>query len=335
MRIGNIASLVVSLYNNEATRKRALYLTGASGIGKSQVVYQAAEELGLPIVDLRLAQMDPVDLRGVPSISNGRTVWNPPVFFPDPKKQPAGILFCDEVSSAVPAVQAVAYQLFLDRAMGEYQLPDGWMIIAAGNRASDRGVTYTMAAPLMNRMTILDVETTLTDFRDWWFSQGKRPEVAAFLSDRADFLHKYDKESYGKQFPSPRGWSAVDDILAMDFPEAVRVEMLVGAVGHEAATTFEQFLRVWGTLPSLDKIFKDPDSVDVPDATNLRYCLAMGIAARVDRKTFNNAWAFLRRLPKEFQTLTVKLAYQRDPSIAQATKFGEWASENIDAFKRG
>lgn len=333
MRIGKISNTLVSLFNNNATRSRAVYLTGPSGIGKSQTVYQAAAELDIPVVDLRLSQMDPVDLRGVPSIDKKTTVWNVPSFFPtDPKSK--GLLFLDEISSAPPAIQAVAYQLVLDRMIGEYKLPDGWMIVAAGNRQSDRGVTFTMAAPLLNRMTQLDVDTTLDDFRDWWFGEGKRPEIVAFLSDRADFLHKYDADSYGKQFPSPRSWAAASDILNMNFDDAVRVEMLRGVVGEEAAGTFETFLRVWGVMPSIESIFSDPDSVEVPDAMNVRYCVAMGLAARVTRKTFNNTYAYLKRLPKEFQTLVVKLAYQRDPSIAQATQFADWSMNNKEAFSR-
>ena len=120
----------------------------------------------------------------------------------------------------------------------------------------------------------------------------------------------------------------------MNFDDAVRVEMLRGVVGEEAAGTFETFLRVWGVMPSIEAIFSDPDSVEVPDAMNVRYCVAMGLAARVTRKTFNNTYAYLKRLPKEFQTLVVKLAYQRDPSIAQATQFADWSMNNKEAFSR-
>jgi len=335
MRIGKISDTIVSLYNNDATRKRAVFLRGPSGIGKSQTVWQAAQALGIEVIDLRLSQMDPVDLRGVPSVSDDNTtVWNTPSFFPrDPKS--SGVLFMDEVTSAPPAIQAAAYQLVLDRALGDYKLPDGWMIVAAGNRQSDRGVTFTMAAPLMNRFTVLDVDTTLDDWRDHAFTVGVRPEIAAFLSDRADFLHKYTSDNYGEQFPSPRSWLAASDILNMELPESTRIEMLNGVVGREAAGAFETFLRIWDVVPRLDLIFENPDAVAVPEQMNVRYCVAMGLAARMDKKTFNNAYAYLKRMPKEFQTLCVKLAYQRDPSIAQATQFSDWAENNRDAFKRG
>lgn len=333
MRIGKVANTIVKTYNDEKTRKRAMFLIGPSGIGKSAAVWQAAQQLNLPVIDLRLAQCDPVDLRGVPSVKECVTVWNRPDFFPG-EEQPAGILFLDEITSAPQSIQAVAYQLVLDRKVGSYRLPDGWMIIAAGNRASDRGVTYAMASPLLNRMTEINVDTVLDDWREWCAEAGTRPDVVAFVSDRADLLHKYDRDSYGKQFPSPRGWQAVSDILNNEYDDDVRVELIKGAVGHEAAVSFEAFMRVWETMPSLDKILADPENAPVPSNTSEKYCVVMGLSARMDKKTFNNAWAYLQRLPKDMQTLAVKFAYQRDRAIAQATKFHEWATANADAFRR-
>lgn len=270
----------------------------------------------------------------MPTVEKHKTVWNAPEFFPDPETNPVGLLFLDEITSAPPAIQAVAYQLILDRAIGNYKLPDGWMVITAGNRANDRGVTFSMAAPLLNRMTEIEVDTVLSDWIDHAATAGVRPEIMAFLSDRADFLHKFGKDSYGKQFPSPRGWFAVSDLMDMNFEPATRVELLKGAVGHEAAVTFEQFLRVWETMPSLDAIFADPDSVQVPEKLDVRYCVAMGMAARLDKKNFANGWAFLKRMPKEFQTLVVKLGYQRDKSLIQSPAFSLWAQENQNAFRR-
>ena len=334
MRIGNVTATLGALYDNPVTRKRAVLLEGKSGVGKSQTVQQFADERDLPVIDLRLSQCDPTDLRGVPNVIDGRTYWNVPSFFPDPEKNPAGVLFLDEITSAPPAVQAIAYQLVLDRAQGEYTLPDDWMIVLAGNKQSDRGVTFQMAAPLKNRMTCIDVDTVLDDVLEFGAANGLDPRVMAFISDRADLLHKFDKESYGKQFPTPRGWFAVSDKLPMAFDEQTRVELIKGDVGHEAAVSFEQFMRIWETMPSINKIFSDPESVEVPQQVNVRYCVTMGLAARMDKDNFDNAWIYLKKMPREFQTLCVKLAYQRDKALSQAKSFTEWALANREAFKR-
>ncbi len=107
-----------------------LFIHGSPGIGKSYIVADVAQKRGLTLVDVRLSQMDPVDLRGIPSIKEEQTVWMPPVFFPkDPDSE--GILFLDELNAAPPSVQAAIYQLVLNRQMGEYLLPKGWRIICA------------------------------------------------------------------------------------------------------------------------------------------------------------------------------------------------------------
>ena len=338
MRIGKLAHTLAKHYLNEKTRERTIFLRGPSGIGKTHGVYQLAAILEANIEnwdgvrDIRLSQFDPVDFRGIPVVVDGRTTWCPPDFFPHPDT--SGIMFLDEITSAPPAVQAVAYQLCNERRIGEYILPDGWMIIAAGNRQSDRGVTFNMAAPLINRLTILDVDTVFEDWQEHAAKCGKRPECMAFIKSRVDLLHKFEGKGVVEQFPSPRGWFAVSDIMDAGFDPEVRVELIKGTVGNEAAVSFESYLRIYERIPDLDKIRENPDSVPVPAELDIRYCLAMGISARLDAENFQSYWTFLKRMPKELQTLTVKLAYRRDKNISKCAAFGEWAALNADAFKR-
>ena len=334
MLISKLSDFLVRSYNNPNTAKRTVYLEGASGIGKSQIIHQTSDVLAKQypdewkgIIDLRLSQCDVTDLRGVPSIVDGRTVWNSPDFFP--KEGTRGILFLDEITSAPPAMQAVAYQIALDR-LG---MPDGWFIVAAGNKQSDRGVTFTMAAPLINRMTKIDVETEINSFLSHYMQRGKRPEIAAFLHERPDFMHKFDGKSAGQQFPTPRAWFAASDHLDLCTNPSERVEILGGDIGIEAASQLEAFLRVWETMPKLDSIYKDPDTVRIPDQLNVKYCVAMGLAATLTKDNFNNGFKYLKRMPKEFQTLSVRMAYQRDKGIAGAgAAFAEWAIANQEAF---
>jgi len=338
MRIKDIASTIVSLYNSEATRKRTLYLVGPSGIGKSQTVAQAAEALSTedePCVmyDLRLSTADPTDF-GLLMPVDGELVRQKPAFISYMEQHPKGIFFLDEITSAPPAVQAPAYQITNDRCVNGFPIPDGWMVVAAGNRASDRGVTYSIAAPLLNRMTELEVDTVLDDVLEHGASNGLAPEVMAFLKSRADLLHRFGKEDYGKQFPTPRSWFAVSDKLSLPVSPALRVELIRGDVGHEAGLAFEQFLRVWKTMPDIDQILSDPDSVEVPEGLDVRYCLTMGLAARVDKKNFANAWSFMKRMPREMGTLVGRLASRRDPSVNRSPAFHEWLEANEDIFTR-
>lgn len=338
MRIGHIVPLIAKRYTNLATRKRALFLKGKSGIGKSQTIGQASALLAAHIpnwqgvIDLRLSQMEPTDLRGIPCERNDKTHWLAPSFLP--AEGTAGFILFDEITSAPPSIQAAAYQYILDRCMGEHKIPDGWMIIAAGNLTSDRGVTFQMAAPLLNRMCEIEVTTVLDDWLNYAIVAGVRPEVLSFLKDRPDLLHKFDGKSANiEPFPSPRSWFAVSDSMELDLPPDDRVEMFRGDVGFEAASTFETHLRLYESLPRIDDILAGKP-VKVPEDMSARYCVAMGIAARVDATNFENAWKFLSEMPKELQTLTVKLAYKRDRGLTASPAFTKWCAENQNAFKR-
>jgi MoxR-like ATPase len=145
-------------------------LWGPPGVGKSQIVAKIAQQHGVDLVDIRLSQMEPTDLRGIPFRSGNKVEWSIPAMLPHDQHS-SGILFLDEITSAPPAVSAAAYQLILDRRLGEYKMPEGWVIFAAGNRQGDRGVTYAMPAPLANRFTHYEVEVHLDDWVHWAHSE--------------------------------------------------------------------------------------------------------------------------------------------------------------------
>jgi hypothetical protein len=334
MRIQNVTPVLAKRYLNEAVRRRTVFLRGPSGIGKSQVVFQTSDLLKehvtnwQGVVDLRLAQMEPTDLRGVPYIEKGRTVWGRPDFLPSTG---AGILFLDEITSAPPSVQAAAYQLCLTPE--DFGIPPEWMVIAAGNRKTDRGVTFNLAAPLQNRMCDIDVNTTLDDFTNHAVTAGVCPEVLSFLRDRPDMLHKFEPTGDIKPFPSPRAWFAVSDVVSVGFPEAERLEQIKGDIGEEAAMAFETHLRVWESMPRIDDILEGKP-VTLPKALNVRYCVAMGLATRLDAKNFDKAWGFIETMPGDIQTLIIRLAYRRDKTLTRSPSFTKWCTANADAFSR-
>ena len=160
-------------------------LWGPPGVGKSQMVAQVADRNDVPVIDIRLSQMEPSDLRGIPFRVDERVEWAVPAMLPDRNRHgERGILFLDEITSAPPSVSAAAYQLILDRRLGAYTVPAGWAIFAAGNRQGDRGVTYTMPAPLANRFSHFEVETHLDDWVAWAYANGIDERVIAFLRFR-------------------------------------------------------------------------------------------------------------------------------------------------------
>ncbi|NCC26299.1 MAG: MoxR family ATPase, partial [Deltaproteobacteria bacterium] len=213
--------------------RQPVFLWGAPGVGKSQVVAQVAARRSLELVDVRAVLLDPVDLRGIPRIdAQGNAVWCPPSFLP---RSGQGVLFLDELNTAPPLVQAACYQLILDRKLGEYILPEGWVIVAAGNRESDRSVTHRMPSALANRLIHLDFDPDLDDWLVWAEQADIDARLRAFLRFRPKLLHVFDPTRNEKAFPSPRSWEFASRVMRSGARWSTMRELLKGAVGESAA----------------------------------------------------------------------------------------------------
>ncbi|MGD9888034.1 MAG: AAA family ATPase [Halothiobacillaceae bacterium] len=227
-----------------------LMLWGAPGVGKSALVAQAAQNCGVPMIDLRLSQLEPSDLRGMPYQNKGLVEWAIPSMLPDALRHGArGVLFLDEINAALPQVAAAAYQLILDRRLGDYRLPAGWAILAAGNRLGDRGVTYAMPAPLANRFTHVELEPSLADWLVWASEAGVDARLQAFLRQRPDLLMVFPERANQHAFPSPRSWVFADRALVKFAHEPDLLEpALMACVGEVAGLLFAAYLA----RPALD-----------------------------------------------------------------------------------
>ena len=232
-------------------------LWGSPGIGKSSVVRQVTEELGIGFVDIRLLLFDPVDFR-LPYFEEKdgkkRVVWARPSFLPESGK---GILFWDDMVSAPPSIQAAAYQVILDRKIGEHALGDGWYQVAAGNLETDRAIVHKMPSALANRFAPhLLVKPSIEGWKVWAATHGINPLVVAFLSDPANshFLFKFEPERDTKVFPSPRSWEGVSKILSLGVEELTSTKMIAGTVGDEVATAFEVYRKIGDKLPNFTDI---------------------------------------------------------------------------------
>jgi hypothetical protein len=303
-----------------------VFLWGSPGIGKSAVVAQVAAAAALDLQDVRALLLDPVDLRGLPFVApDGRSRWAAPGFLPGDGT--TGILFLDELNAAPAMVQASLYQLVLDRKLGEYRLPDGWAILAAGNREGDRSVTSRMPTPLRNRFVHIEFDVDADDWSQWAIQKGGiRPEVIAFIRFRPELLSAFDRDATA--FPSPRSWEFVSRILSADPDSGVEYELIAGAVGPGAATEFTGFLRMFRDLPSIDAILLNPAAEAVPESPAAQYAVASALATRATDTNFDRIYAYLARMPVEFRILCVRDASLRDPSIKYTTAYVKWAVEN-------
>lgn len=309
-------------------RKVPVFLWGPPGIGKSSIVAQIANEKKISFIDLRLSLLDPTDLRGIPFFNTKEetALWAPPSFLPDGSK-PEGILFLDELNTAAPMVQASAYQLILDRKIGEYTLPDGWSIVAAGNRESDRGVVFRMAAPLANRFVHLEMESSVTDWKVWAKSSNIHPAIIAYISHRPDALFTFGTGDDSKSFATPRTWEYVNEIISSK-PEAdLLLPMVAGAIGEDLAASFLGFMAVADELPDLDAIL-DGSCLDIPTDTSALHILTAALSMRITQSTsskkLNNLVNYSLKLPGEFAVMIVQDLRERDIELDHVDSWTLW-----------
>lgn len=256
--------------------RRGLFLWGGPGIAKSSLVKQIAAAMNFMVIDVRLTQMEPTDLRGIPvpaDGANGEVVvkWAIPEMLPRRAEgqrtaiikdkltghvYDGAILLLDELPNAAPSVQAGSYQLVLDGELGEYIVPDNVVVFAAGNRETDKGSTFKMPTPLMNRFTHIEVRPDFDDWQAYALSTGFDKDVVGYLTSFKQELYDFDPQSASKGFATPRSWEAVSDIKRgnPNLPEMVMLGLLSGTVGDGIAVKFHQYSKNAAQLPSAEDI---------------------------------------------------------------------------------
>ena len=311
------ATQVNNIVNRAFQAKQPVFLWGAPGIGKSEIIQQITDSLGNSLmIDMRLALMEPTDLRGYPfrNPENNTMEWAPPADLPTQEladKFDTIIVFLDELNSAPPSVQAAAYQLVLNGRVGQYKLPSNVRIVAAGNRETDRGVTYRMPAPLANRFRHLNMTVDFGDWLTWALKNEVHQDVVGYLSYAKQDLFDFDPKTSSQAFATPRSWNVVSGMLAIDgFDSADIYEQkaeIAGAVGEGMAAKFIEHRRIAGSLPNPEDILDgkvkklDPK---LSSEISAKYSLVVGLTYEVNemykengtkgdfKEKFNNAVRF-------------------------------------------
>ena len=304
------------------------FLWGAPGIGKSSIIKQIAQDMGIECVDLRLSLMDPTDLKGIPFYDKEQhqALWAPPSFLP---RTGRGILFLDELNSAAPAVQASAYQLILDRKVGEYTLPDGWAIVAAGNREGDRGVVYRLPSPLANRFVHIEMEVSVEDWREWAIKRGMDSRIVAYIGFKNDALFTFDPTRNERSFATPRSWEAVHNVLQSTLPNALLLEAIIGAVGKNNAVDFLGCCKVMRLLPDIEAILRGENS-EYPTDISALYALSSALVERIlsdpDEGKVNHLLQYTLKLQSEFAVMIVQDLQRQGIVMDHLSGYGEWVN---------
>jgi len=298
-------------------RQRPVFLWGPPGIGKSELVADITAELGGHMIDLRLGQMEPTDIRGIPFYNkdNGKMDWAEPIDLPSEElasQYPIVVLFLDEMNSSAPSVQAAAYQLILNRRIGKYRLPDNAVIVAAGNRESDKGVTYRMPTPLANRFIHQEMKCDFTSWQEWAVNHNIHKDVVGYLSFAKQDLYDFDAKSASRAFATPRSWSFVSELLEdEEGDDDTIMNLIAGTVGEGLAVKFMAHRKVAGRMPKPEDILSGKEKeLEVKEVSamyslviSMCYELKGAIERKVADKTFHEmADNFFAYMMKNFET---------------------------------
>jgi len=337
-------------------KKRPVFIWGPPGVGKSDVLAQIAEEGNNLLIDLRMALLDPTDIKGYPyrDEDTNKMMWAAPAELPSEElasQYETVFLFLDELNSAPPSVQATAYQLILNRRVGQYQLPDNVVIAAAGNRDTDKGVTYRMPSPLANRFLHLEVEVNHDDWQSWAVDNDINPDVVGYLAFAKQDLFDFDPKSSSRSFATPRSWAFVSQMLEdSDMTHEEEMDIVTGLVGEGMAIKFMNHKKNASKLPKPSEILSGKVKELKKLEISSKYALTVGMSYELKNiqdngeekeltAAFNNFINFLMdNFEPEMCVLGCKIAlseYDIDVDFADVKRIDEWVDRygkymNID-----
>lgn len=256
-----------------------IMIWGAPGIGKSTIIRNIAKDRGIGFIDIRLAQREPIDIRGLPVPDKDGVKWLVSSEWPrDPNSK--GIILFDEITAADRSLQVAAYEFILDRRLGDlYSVPDGWYILAAGNRVEDRAVSTTMSSALANRFLHVELLEDAEEWAKWATGNSLHPSVIGFIRYKPNYLFSTENENLERGWPSPRSWERVSTMLTLaeksNLSKPMVKSLVCGLVGVAAGGEFLTFIKNKDTLENVVQYLDDPTKeVVVPEAIDQKYVMA-------------------------------------------------------------
>ena len=348
-------SEAIPLITRAFKKKRPVFLWGPPGIGKSELVQEIGDSGALGnthVIDMRLALFEPTDLRGypVPNVETGVMQWLPPADLPSEElaaQYDTVIVFLDEMNSAAPSVQAAGYQLILNRRIGQYKLPDNVVLIAAGNRETDKGVTYRMPKPLENRFVHFELRVDFQDWLNWAVNNDVNADIVGYLSFAKNDLYNFDPASSSRGFATPRAWTFTSELLEDDeeINEGMQTDLVAGCVGEGVAVKFMAHRKIAGDLPDPVEVLDGKVKTMQTTEISAKYALATSMcyelrdrniagekSGKMDKyhKSFSNMLSFMM---DNFETEMVIMAsrvamqqYKLVPKQDKIERFEEYFS---------
>lgn len=301
---------------NQRVKNNPIMLHSSPGIGKSSIIEQAADELGLGFVDVRLSQCEAADVNGIPYVSHAgddteTMKFSVPQWWPS---EGEGILFFDEISNAPISTQHAAYRIINDRELpsGE-KLPDGWQIVAAGNLKTDKTGAKDIAPALANRFGIhLEIEHNKDEFIRYALNNGLDSRIVGFLEWKPDAIYRFDPRKNENSFPTPRSWEKLSSLMEIDFSDMQLTTVISGCVGEATANEFQGFLKYFSKLPKMSDIVSGKIDYKVPkNDRGIEFALTSSLISAVmenheDDTAVKNIWKVVDQLGEDFIVMVYK-----------------------------
>jgi len=339
MSIEISASAMTDALDSVLLSKLTPMLVGSPGIGKSDIVKLTAKKHNLKLIDLRLAQSDPTDLNGFPTLQNDgtRMDYAPPTTFPlenldqIPNGYDGWLLFLDEINAAPPAIQAAAYKLVLDRQIGSHNLHNRVAIVCAGNKSTDKAIVNRLSTAMQSRMIHLNLMVDTDSWLEWANINNIDHRVISFIKFRPELLHKFNPSHADNTFASPRTWEFLSKIIT-DKKEFSRTDhaVLVGTVGEGPATEFRAFCDVYKDLPTIEDMIENPTIVYIPKEPGHQYAMTTLISHHANSDTIESLMIVTKKLPVEFQVVVLKDIYSIAPELKKHEIIQDWVKQNAD-----
>lgn len=316
------------------------YLRGSPAIGKSSVAHQVAKQLGLKVIDIRLAECDPTDLQGFPYFDQEtkKASYYPLNTFPTenddlPQGYNGWLVFLDEFSNAPLAVQAAAYKLVLDRQVGQHKLHKNVAIIAAGNREDDNAAAQPMSSALVSRFSIFEIEVNQKEWNEWAAGAGIDYRITSYMNFRPDHLYTFKPSTSEQPYASPRTWAMLSNVMQHISLTTSELPILASLIGEGVASEFLGYLKLQDELPSFETIIANPKTAPLGKDLSILWATMGMVCYKVSEKTLATIIEYIQRFSDDLQIVAMREISQRHPELRTHAAFNTWANELCKVFK--
>jgi hypothetical protein len=313
------------------------FLRGKPGMGKSDAAIQIGNALGIEddrILVVHVNNHDVVDFTGVPSVVDGRTIFNPTdMFYQFRKGTGAGLIVLEELPQSSTHHQTWAAGFVLERKTPTFELDPEVRFIVTGNRVEDKAGAKNLLTHLSNRLYEFDMETSLDDWCGWAMTNNVNPMGIAFLRLRPQLLNDFDANRSVN--PTQRAWTQLFKEVPTDLPTDLYMYACQGKVGEGAAAEWVAAKDMMSKMPSVDAIRINPDKTEIPTEPAIKHAVSTALSMTATSDSFSRDMVYVSRLPKEFQMVYVTDVLRLNPALQQTKDFITWAIANKDIFMGG